>query len=80
MSTVGLFALGMVVTLIVGAALALLLLGAVLDGRDEAQRKAVETVRTPPALRRSTSLAPATVAAGVPAAQAGVNDPNRRTT
>jgi hypothetical protein len=79
MSTVGLFALGVVVTLIVGAGLALLVLGAVLDGRDEAQRKSAETVGMP-ALKRSTSLAPATVATGVPAARAGVNDPNRRTT
>lgn len=79
MSTVGLFALGVVVTLIVGAGLALLVLGAVLDGRDEAQRKSAETVGMP-ALQRSTSLAPATVATGVPATQAGVNDPNRRTT
>jgi hypothetical protein len=65
--------------LIVGAGLALLVLGAVLDGRDEAQRKAAETVGKP-ALRRSPSLAPATVAAGAPAAQAGGNDPNRRIT
>jgi hypothetical protein len=79
MSTVGLFALGVVVTLIVGAGLALLVLGAVLDGRDEAQRKSAETAGMP-ALQRSTSLAPATVATGVPAAQVGVNDPNRRTT
>lgn len=79
MSTVGLFALGMVVTLIVGAGLALLVLGAVLDGRDEAQRKSAETVGMP-ALQRSTSIASATAAAGVPAARAGVNDPNRRTT
>lgn len=64
-------------TLIVGAGLALLVLGAVLDGRDEARRKAVEAVRTP-ALQRSTSLAHATVAAGVPASRAGVNDLNRR--
>ncbi|HEX2411263.1 MAG TPA: hypothetical protein VHJ39_08855 [Solirubrobacteraceae bacterium] len=79
MSTVGLFALGVVVTLIVGAGLALLVLGAVLDGRDEAQRKSAETAGMP-ALHPSTSLAPATVATGVPAAQTGVNDPNRRTT
>ena len=45
MSTVGLFALGVVVTLIVGAGLSLLVLGAVLDGRDEAQRKAAEAPR-----------------------------------
>jgi hypothetical protein len=33
MSTVGLFAMGVVVTLIVGAALGLLVYGAILDGR-----------------------------------------------
>ena len=78
MSTVGLFALGVVVTLIVGAGLSLLVLGAVLDGRDEAQRKAAEAPRVP-ALRRSTSLVDVPVAAAVPAPQAGVNDLNRRT-
>ncbi len=35
MNTPGLFIIGVVVTLIVGAAIALLLYGAVLDGRDE---------------------------------------------
>ena len=78
MSTVGLFALGVVVTLIVGAGLSLLVLGAVLDGRDEAQRKAAEAARVS-APQRSTSLADATVASAVPAPQAGVNDLNRRT-
>jgi uncharacterized surface protein with fasciclin (FAS1) repeats len=41
-STAGLFALGVLVTLLVGAALALLFYAAVLDGRDEARRKVAE--------------------------------------
>ena len=39
MSAVGLFAMGVVVTLIVGAALGLLVYGAILDSRDAAERK-----------------------------------------
>lgn len=39
MSTGGLFVVGVLVTLIVGSALALLVYAAVLDGRDEAKRK-----------------------------------------
>ena len=39
MSTAGLFAVGVVVTLIVGSALGLLVWGIVLDGRDEKRRK-----------------------------------------
>jgi uncharacterized surface protein with fasciclin (FAS1) repeats len=42
MSTAGLFAMGVLVTLLVGAALALLVYAAVLDGRDEARRKLAE--------------------------------------
>jgi uncharacterized surface protein with fasciclin (FAS1) repeats len=41
-STAGLFAMGVLVTLLVGAALALLVYAAVLDGRDEARRKVAE--------------------------------------
>ena len=40
MSNVGLFAVGAVVTLLVLAALALLLWGAILDGRDESEQQA----------------------------------------
>ncbi|MFL5863784.1 MAG: hypothetical protein ACJ780_23930 [Solirubrobacteraceae bacterium] len=40
MSTPGLFVVGLLVTLIVVAALALLVYAAVLDGRDDAARKA----------------------------------------
>jgi hypothetical protein len=40
MSTPGLFVVGVLVTLIVVAALALLIYAAVLDGRDDAARKA----------------------------------------
>jgi hypothetical protein len=78
LSTVGLFALGVVVTLIVSGGLSLLVLGAILDGRDEAQRKAEEAVRVP-RFPRPTSLADATVAAAVPAPQAGASNLNRRT-
>jgi hypothetical protein len=47
-SAVGLFAMGVVVTLIVGAALGLLVYGAILDGRDEAGRKAEEELQPTP--------------------------------
>ncbi len=39
MSAVGLFAIGVVVTVIVGAALGLLVYGAILESRDAAERK-----------------------------------------
>ncbi|MGE5691333.1 MAG: hypothetical protein ACM33B_12330 [Pseudomonadota bacterium] len=42
MSTLGLLAMGVLVTLVVGSGLALLVVGAILDGRDEAQRKDAE--------------------------------------
>jgi hypothetical protein len=42
MSAAGLFAVGVVVTLIVGASMTLLILGAILDGREERDRKARE--------------------------------------
>ena len=45
MSGVGLFAIGLFVTLIVGTGLSLLVYAAILDGRDEALRKAVEADR-----------------------------------
>jgi hypothetical protein len=48
MSAVGLFAMGAVVTLIVCAALGLLVYGAILDSRDEKERKAAEAVRRAP--------------------------------
>jgi hypothetical protein len=40
--------MGVVVTLIVGAALGLLVYGAILDGRDEAGRKAEEELQPTP--------------------------------
>lgn len=40
MSNLGLFAVGVVVTLLVVASLSLLVLGAILDGRDENERRA----------------------------------------
>lgn len=42
MSTTGLFIVGLLVTLIVGAAVALLIYAAILDGRDAAARKLVD--------------------------------------
>ncbi len=46
MSPAGIFAMGVLVTLIFGSGLSLLVYGAILDGRDEAQRKAAEAERT----------------------------------
>ena len=48
MNTVGLFAIGLIVTLIVGAALGLLVYGAILDGRYAAEHKADEAPQQPP--------------------------------
>ena len=49
MSSVGLFAMGVFVTLVVGAALGLLVYGAILDGRyAEEQRKAEEALEPTP--------------------------------
>jgi hypothetical protein len=47
MSTVGLFAMGVFVTLIVCAALGLLVYGAILDGRYAEERKAEEEALPP---------------------------------
>ena len=46
MSPAGIFAMGVLVTLIFGPGLSLLVYGAILDGRDEARRKAAEAGRT----------------------------------
>ncbi len=52
MSTPGLFVVGVLVTLIVVAALALLIYAAVLDGREDAARKAApEPPRIPETVR-----------------------------
>jgi hypothetical protein len=48
MNTVGLFAIGLIVTLIAGAALGLLVYGAILDGRYAAEHKADEAPQQPP--------------------------------
>ena len=48
MSAVGLFAMGTVVTLIVGAALGLLVYGAILESRDAKERKAAEALQPSP--------------------------------
>ena len=57
MSAVGLFAMGVVVTLIVCAALGLLVYGAILDGRYAAERKA-ERPQQPPASSPATGRQP----------------------
>jgi hypothetical protein len=48
MSAVGLFAMGVFVTLVVGAALGLLVYGAILDGRYAEERKAEEALQPSP--------------------------------
>ena len=45
MSPAALFAIGVLVTLVYGTGLSLLVWGAILDGRDEARRKAEEADR-----------------------------------
>lgn len=60
MSPAALFAMGVLVTLVWGAGLSLLVYGAILDGRDEARRKAQEARRAgvgrrPSAARDDTS-------------------------
>jgi hypothetical protein len=58
MSTPGLFVVGALVTLIVVAALALLIYAAVLDGRDDAARKAApEPPRIPETERDKLMIA-----------------------
>jgi len=47
MSNIGLFAVGAVVTLLVGASLSLLIWGAILDGRDENERRAAADDASP---------------------------------
>ena len=54
MSTAGLFTVGVLVTLIVAAAMALLIYAAILDGRDAAARRAAD--REPPAPRRAVNI------------------------
>jgi hypothetical protein len=58
MSTVGLFAIGLVVTLIVGAALGLLVYGAILDGRYAAEHSADEALGSRPASSPATGRQP----------------------
>ena len=58
MSAVGLFAMGVVVTLIVCAALGLLVYGAILDGRYAAEHSADEAPQQPPASSPATGRQP----------------------
>ena len=57
MSTPGLFVVGVLVTLIVAAALALLLYAAVLDGRDATARKLADHQQAPSAADGDAILA-----------------------
>jgi len=69
MSPAALLAMGLLVTLVYGAGLALLVYGAVLDGRDEARRKAEEAERAAVNLRPYAVSDDTTTEAGdVPAA------------
>jgi hypothetical protein len=60
MSTLGLFAVGFAVSVVVFTALALLVAGVVLDGRDERARKeaAAAAAATATPLRPATSIVP----------------------
>lgn len=57
MSAVGLFAVGVLVTLIVAAGLVPLVYGAILDGRYAAERKAAESLQ--PSLQATAGHRPA---------------------
>jgi uncharacterized surface protein with fasciclin (FAS1) repeats len=61
-STAGLFTIGVLVTLIVAAAMTLLIYAAILDGHDAAARKAAD--REPSAPRRAVSILQTARAAG----------------
>jgi uncharacterized surface protein with fasciclin (FAS1) repeats len=61
-STAGLFTIGVLVTLIVAAAMALLIYAAILDSRDAAARRTPD--REPPAPRRAVSILQTARAAG----------------
>jgi len=61
-SAASLFTIGVLVTLIVSAAIALLIYAAILDGRDATARRAAD--REPPASRRAVSILETAQAAG----------------
>ena len=62
MSGAGLFIMGLLVTLIVGAAMALLVYAAILDGREAEARRAAD--REPPPARRTVNILQTARAAG----------------
>ena len=62
MSAAGLFTIGVLVTLIVAAAMSLLIYAAILDGRDAAARRAAD--REPPPPRRAVNILQTARAAG----------------
>jgi hypothetical protein len=78
-STLGLLAMGVLVTLVVGSGLALLVVGAILDGRDEAQRKDAEAEQAPAAAQRN-GAAPRSAVIAIDVRAADRSRPNRRDT
>ncbi len=56
MSNIGLFALGAAVTLLVASSVALLVWGAILDGRDETERRAADNESSPNLLSEQQAL------------------------
>jgi hypothetical protein len=65
MSTAGLLAMGVLVTLIVGSGLALLVYGAILDGREEADQRRARSADL--ATNVGSAARPAVGVAGAPA-------------
>ncbi len=56
MSNIGLFAVGAAVTLLVASSVALLVWGAILDGRDETERRAADSGPSPKLLSEQQAL------------------------
>ena len=56
MSNIGLFAVGAAVTLLVASSVALLVWGAILDGRDENERRAADSVSSHELLAEQLAL------------------------
>ena len=56
MSNIGLFAVGAIVTLLVASSIAVLVWGAILDGRDETERRAADSEASLQLLREQQTL------------------------